>query len=214
MAHAVATAVESAHVVGLCASGACECWLRSLDLLLRLDRLLAKLLLRHAWVLEGALGRRRCSIWALRSFFRECLLRRLVLVLLRLLYLVLRWHTSRWREVLLLLLLLLRVFGRRRIVLLLATRWWRIVLRRLLLRRRRRGWWGVGLAAWRRRKVLLLTLMLIYRISVVVRDGRCEWRTISTFLWWCYSRSANVKRKMHAKLTRVKVTARWWAAVS
>lgn len=214
MAHAVAAAVESAHVVGLCASGACKCWLGSLDLLLRLDRLLAELLLRHAGVLERALGRRRCSIWALRPLFRECLLRRLVLVLLRLLYLVLGRHTARWREVLLLLLLLLRVFRRRRIVLLLATRWWRVVLWLLLLRRRRRGWRGVGLAAWRRRKVLLLALMLIYRVSVVVRDGRCERRTISTFVWWCYSQLVNVKRKMHAKLTRVKVTARWWAAVS
>lgn len=53
MAHAIAAAVEGAHIIRLCSHCACERWLRGLDLLLllRLHLLLTGLLWRHAWVL-------------------------------------------------------------------------------------------------------------------------------------------------------------------
>src|SRR5690348_16217866 len=74
MAHAIATAVEGAHIVRLCSHCARECWLRGLDLLLWLHLLLTGLLWRHARMLQRTLGWRRCAIWAQGTLFSKELL--------------------------------------------------------------------------------------------------------------------------------------------
>ena len=155
MAHTVTSSIERAHIVRGRARQSttctCELWLLStlelwlpstLKLCLLWNRLLARLLWRHAcvnrsaWVCTtGVWAVARRAIWILRFL----LLRRLCAA----------W----WGEVL----LLLRVVRRRRVLGLLSSRRGRIVLMLRLLRRRRNRWWWVGLAA-RRREVLLLTL--------------------------------------------------------